>query len=70
MDEQRWEHTRRVLVDGDDIPVEQDGLLGCCQVAHIISHQQGRGKHGPCAHLQCCLVICDSLAGSTRPPQQ
>ena len=45
-----------VLVDGDDLFVHQDGLVGSGHLAEVVSGQQGGGEDGPEGHVDLVLV--------------
>ena len=46
-----------VLVDGDDLPVEQDLLDGVAHGAHVVPGQQRRCQHAPQAHVSAVLGV-------------
>ncbi len=50
-------YAQPVLVDGDDLPVLQDGLVLRLDGAQVHGHEQGRGEDGPHGHLGLALLV-------------
>ncbi len=49
-----------VLVDGDDLPVLQDGLVVGLEGAQVDRHEQRRSEDGPHRHLSLALLVAEA----------
>ena len=49
--------TQRVLVDGDEVPVQQQVPRLLPDVAQVVGHEEGGGQNCPHRHLHPLLVV-------------